>query len=316
MAGNLKRSFSRKKSKWLLLSILIFLISFFSCTRVNPTAPDQSILYVSANPPSIPAGGATSTVTVIGYESTGIPLSDGTIIYFSTDIGSIDSTATTKDGIARAIFTSDERSGVAHIYVTSGNVKADPYPLEIIVGSAALSLLTIGANPSVLPSGGGRSKITAVAFDENGNTLCDIPVVFSTTAGSLSSGGKVLFTNKKGEVKDYLTTTTDATVTATSGSVNASVTVLVETNNPPTASFVFSPMDPKVGTKVYFNASSSSDNDGYIVSYKWDFGDGFLGYGVQTSHIYSYTGTFQVTLVVKDDDGATGATNQQITINE
>jgi hypothetical protein len=298
--------------------MLVFSISFVSCAKVNPTAPDQSILYVSANPPSIPAGGATSTVTVIGYESTGIPLADGTVIYFTTDIGSIDSTAITKNGVARAIFTSDERSGVAHIYVTSGNVKADPYPLEIMVGSVALSLLTIGANPSVLPPGGGKSKIVAVAFDENGNTLSGIPVVFSTTAGSLNSGGKVLYTNQKGEVKDYLTTTTDATVTVTSGSVNASVTVtvMIETNNPPIASFVFSPTDPKVGTIVYFNASSSSDSDGYIVSYKWDFGDGNSGYGVQTSHTYSYTGTFQVTLVVRDDDGATGAVSQQVTVSE
>ena len=301
-----------------ILIFLLFLSSLISCARVNPTAPDQSILYVSANPTSIPSGGATSIVTVIGYESTGIPLPDGTVIYFSTDIGSIDSTATTKDGIATTIFTSDERSGVAHIFVTSGNVKAEPYPLEIIVGSAALSSLSIGANPAVLPPGGGETRITAVAFDENRNTLSNIPVVFSTTAGLLNSGGRVLYTNQKGEVKDTLTTQIDATVTATSGSITASVTVtvMIDTNSPPTASFVFSPTDPKVGTTVYSNASSSSDSDGYITSYKWDFGDGSSGYDVQTSHVYIYSGTFQVTLVVKDDDGATGATSQQLTVSE
>lgn len=299
-----------------ILIFLIFLISFISCARVNPTAPDESILYVSANPTSIPAGGTTSIVTVIGYKSTGIPLSDGTVIYFSTDIGTIDPTTETKNGKATATFTSDERSGVAHIYVTSGNATATPSPLEIVVGSAALSSLTIGANPSVLPPGGGRSKIIAAAFDDSGNTLSNIPVVFSTNGGTLDSGGKVLYTNQNGEVKDYLTTSTDATVTATSGSITASVTVTVETNSPPTASFVFSPTDPKVGNSVYFNASGSTDSDGYIVSYKWDFGDGSKGSGKTPSHTYSYAATFQVTLVVTDNDGATGATSQTVTVNE
>jgi len=298
-----------------ILIFLIFLISYISCARVNPTAPDQAILYISANPTSISTGGATSIVTVIGYESTGIPLSNGTIIYFSTDIGSIDQTATTKDGITRATFSSDERSGVAHIYVTSGNATATPSPLEIQIGSSALSSLTIGVSPGVLPPGGGRSKITAAAFDKNGNTLPGIPVVFSATGGSLDSGGKVLYTDQNGEVKDSLTTSTDATVTATSGSISVSATVTVKINSPPTANFVFSPTSPKVNDIVYFNASGSSDSDGNIVGYDWDFGDGSSGSGVQPSHAYTYAGTFQVTLVVRDNDGATGTTNQAVTVS-
>jgi len=292
--------------------ILIFIIS---CDRVNPTAPDEAVLHVSANPTNIQAGGATSIITVLGYKSTGIPLSNGTIIYFSSDIGSIDSTAKTRDGIAKATFRSDERSGVAHIYVTSGNATATPSPLEILVGTSALASLTIGANPVVLPVGGGQSEITVAAFNENRNLLPDIPVVFSTTAGTLDSGGSVLCTNQNGEVKDYLTTSTDATVTATSVSISASVTVSVETNSPPTASFVFSPTNPEAGDTVYFNASASSDSDGDIISYEWDFGDGSSGSSVQISHTYTDAGTFQVTLVVTDDDGATGVLSQTVTVS-
>lgn len=292
----------------------LFCFSLVCCGPVSPTAPNDAILYVSANPTSIPVGGATSVVTVIGYESTGILLSNKTVIYFSTDIGSIDSSAEIRDGQAKAIFKSDSRSGIAHIYVTSGKVTATPFPLEILVGSAALTSLTIGANPTILPPGGGQSTIIAVAFDKSSNTLSGVPVVFTTDAGKLNSGGNVLYTNEKGEVGDVLTTKSDATVKVTSGTISASVKITVEKNLPPTAVFVYSPTAPKVTDTVNFNASSSSDSDGYIVSYKWDFGDGTSGQGVQTSHQYGKAGGYQVTLVVTDDKGATGAASQTVTV--
>ncbi|MCX6738417.1 MAG: PKD domain-containing protein [Candidatus Parcubacteria bacterium] len=59
------------------------------------------------------------------------------------------------------------------------------------------------------------------------------------------------------------------------------------------------------GAKVDFDASDSSDSDGTIALYKWDFGDGF-GEGTgssQTSHTFVQVGTYWVTLQVVDDWG-------------
>ena len=188
--------------------------------------------------------------------------------------------------------------------------------MEVAVGSSALSHLTIGAKPGVLPKGGGRSTITAAAFDEAGNSLQGVPIVFSTDKGTMTSGGKPLYTDEQGTVIDYLNTEKDATVTATSGMITASVLVTIEINSPPSASFVFSPSKPYISDIVYFNGSASADNDGYITEFNWDFGDGFSDSGIQVSHIYTYEGTFQVTLTVKDNDEATGTTNQEITVTE
>jgi len=86
-------------------------------------------------------------------------------------------------------------------------------------------------------------------------------------------------------------------------------------NLPPTADFIFTPTFPYVGQAVTFDASSSSDIDGTIVSYEWDFGDGLIGTDVVTNHTYASAGTFNVTLTVTDDLGANNTLQQEIKVD-
>lgn len=60
-----------------------------------------------------------------------------------------------------------------------------------------------------------------------------------------------------------------------------------------------------LGEIVTLNGSASSDPDGTITSYQWDFGDGTSGTGAVVSHIYAVAGTYQAALTVTDNDGAT-----------
>ncbi len=77
-------------------------------------------------------------------------------------------------------------------------------------------------------------------------------------------------------------------------------------NSPPVAD-ANGPYTGYVNKAVPFDGTGSYDSDGTIVNYTWDFGDGTKGYGETTTHVYSNPGTYQVTLTVKDDDGATGS---------
>lgn len=75
-------------------------------------------------------------------------------------------------------------------------------------------------------------------------------------------------------------------------------------NNPPTAD-AGPNKTSKVGQPVTFNGSGSTDSDGTIVSYSWDFGDGGSSLGSIVSHVYSSPGTYTVSLTVTDNSGAT-----------
>lgn len=62
------------------------------------------------------------------------------------------------------------------------------------------------------------------------------------------------------------------------------------------------------------DASGSSDADGQVVSYAWDFGDGALSTDKSTTHDYATAGTYTLTLTVADDQGATNSTTTQVTV--
>ncbi len=83
-----------------------------------------------------------------------------------------------------------------------------------------------------------------------------------------------------------------------------------QANTPPTASF--SSSCPTLNCD--FDGSSSQDPDGTIVSYDWNFGDGNIGSGATISHAYAGPGTYTVTLVVADDDGASDSSSQTVTV--
>ncbi|MBS3802670.1 MAG: PKD domain-containing protein, partial [Candidatus Thermoplasmatota archaeon] len=73
---------------------------------------------------------------------------------------------------------------------------------------------------------------------------------------------------------------------------------------PPTAD-ANGPYVGVVNQSLSFDGSESSDSDGSITSYEWSCGDGNSVNGVNPTHSYTSTGTFEITLTVTDDDGLT-----------
>lgn len=104
-----------------------------------------------------------------------------------------------------------------------------------------------------------------------------------------------------------ITSGTVVTLTVGTGGLSA--------NRPPIASFSWSPIRPSSGSNVHFDGTGSSD-DGTIVKWVWEFGDGQkdASSGKITAHSYAAPGSYDVTLWVTDDGGTTVSLTRRITV--
>jgi PKD repeat protein len=84
-------------------------------------------------------------------------------------------------------------------------------------------------------------------------------------------------------------------------------------NQPPVADFIFAPENPTVNEDVYFT-DISTDPDGIIVSWWWNFGDGYYSDLQNPVHRFYLVGTYDVELTVTDDDGLIGTIQKTIVV--
>ena len=108
------------------------------------------------------------------------------------------------------------------------------------------------------------------------------------------------------------------TVIDNSGNINVRYEEIIilqsldPSNQAPVASFTFTTDD----LLVSFEGESSSDSDGSILFYEWDFGDGQISSGDYTEYSFMRAGSYIVTLKVTDDKGGVHSTSQTITVTD
>ena len=89
-------------------------------------------------------------------------------------------------------------------------------------------------------------------------------------------------------------------------------------NIPPVADFTWTPLYPSAGESVLFDASGSSDPDGYITLYEWDWDhDGVYDESHTTStatHVWTTPGSYSVSLRVTDNATVTTIKTKTISI--
>ena len=110
---------------------------------------------------------------------------------------------------------------------------------------------------------------------------------------------------------NYLVT---LTVTDDDGATATATAAKCILNSPPVANFTESAETVYTSEVITFNASSSHDHDGTIISYFWDFGDETTVTGAIVDHAYVEDGVYTVTLTVTDDDGTSSSTSATKTV--
>jgi hypothetical protein len=271
-------------------------------------APTDTTITLYAAKSSVGLNGSVElTATVI--ESAGTPVQNGTVVNFTTTLGTIDPLdARTQNGRVTVTLWAGTVSGTAEVRALSGG-SAVKDPVKIAVGAAAASRVDLLANPTALPAAGGTAQLTAIVSDASGNRLAGVPVSFATDTGTLSQTSPT--SDGNGEARSSLTTTAKASLTATvvggtSGFVKSDTLVIpvrqgpTITLTPPSASLV-------PGTAgsftVKIDAGTATVRTAVI-----DFGDGttqsLTTSGTSTLwHAYQSSGTYVVTVAAIDTAG-------------
>ncbi|HCP32156.1 TPA: hypothetical protein DIT45_02780 [Candidatus Acetothermia bacterium] len=167
----------------------------------------------------------------------------------------------------------------------------------------------IGFN--VLSSAPTAGTLTVSSFPQGASITIDGAPYGTTPAQfSLNAGVHALGLSYPG----YNAVSEQVTIAAGQTTNRSYTLVPLATNQPPVANFTISPSNPAVGQAVSFNASTSYDPDGSIVSYVWNFGDGNSAWGPYVSHTYAAGMTYLVQLTVTDDDGASQAATRSLPV--
>jgi PKD repeat protein len=85
------------------------------------------------------------------------------------------------------------------------------------------------------------------------------------------------------------------------------------TDSPPTASFTYSPESPTIESDIQFS-DQSSDLDGPITSWFWEFGDGITSQETNPVHRYAGKGEYAMNLTVKDEAGNINVTSETVVV--
>ena len=222
-------------------------------------------------------------------------------------------------------------SGISasHTYATAGSYTAR-LTVTTSAGLSSSATVTITASqsattppPSTPPTAVISSSTAAgpapltVSFDGSGSSATNATISSSSWDfgdGTSATGTSASHTYTSAGTFSATLTVTDSNGLTGSASTPVVVTAPISTNKPPTAAISANPLSGTVPLTVSFNGSGSSDSDGWITSYVWNFGDGSSATGANVTHTYLTEASFTATLEVTDNQGAKGATGVTITV--
>ena len=243
---------------------------------------------VRVNQPPVPVAGVPQTLnsSLVDFDGSGSTDVDDVIIKYHWDFG---------DG------HSGEGVSVSHVYAMAGTYTAQ---LSVTDGSGSSSAVQTA-----------ETRVTI-----NHPPLADAGVDLTIAKGDTVNLDGGLSIDPDGEIKSYSWEIAGITVDQQTvshrferpGRYQVRLTVVdnhdashsdvanITVNSRPIARFApLARIEP--GRKITFNGSGSSDADGKIIGYNWDFGDGDSGGGKRVKHAFAEPGRYRIVLTVRDN---------------
>ena len=319
-----------------LAGLALLLTSMVACEKVPLLAPTGSTITLTV-PTTVVAANQGVDVIAQVLEASGTPPHSGTSITFTSSLGTVSPATALTDANGRVIvrFQAGAASGIATITAISGGASTGVNSLKLSIGTAAVRAVRVNATPASVSALGGSTTIVANVLDVNGNGLPAASVIFSTSAGSLSSS--VVITDGAGVATTVLTTAQQAVVTAavgaqagsstgttgatgstgstgtttTTSSGQASGSVTVTVNTAPTLVITPPSTSPSAGIPASFTFAVTAASTGgtAVRNLRVTWGDGnaqdlgaVTGNAV-VSHTYGSTGSYTITATLTDAAG-------------
>lgn len=128
----------------------------------------------------------------------------------------------------------------------------------------------------------------------------DTPFTYEWSFDDGTTSSTAAPTHTFGEMRSYRVTLT--VTDARGGKTTLSKTLSVG-NQAPIAAFTVSKTTVNIGESIQFT-DTSTDSDGTVEEWRWNFGDGTTSTEQHPSHTFRAPGTYNVQLVVTDDEGS------------
>jgi PKD repeat protein len=245
------------------------------------------------------------------FSSAGSLDPDGTIVSYDWDFGDGSSGtgaapqhAYQADGTFTVLLTVTDDGGATGSASTTATITPAPIPPSADAGGPYSGLVGTPVNFDGTGSGDADGSVVAYAWDFGDGGVSNE----ASPAHSYSVDGAFTVTLTVTD-NDGLTgtDTTTATINPAGG------------NTPPVAN-ANGPYSGTEGAAVQFSSMGSSDPDGSISVYAWDFGDGNTSSAANPAHSYVAAGTYTVTLTVTDNSGdsavdSTSAAIEAVVVN-
>ncbi len=237
---------------------------------------------------------------------------------------SFDGTASTDDGtiVTYLWHFGDGSTGsgitATHTYASTGTYSVtltvtDDEGAQNTSAPITIEVTSVPNNPPVAvataDTTNGPAPLT-VTFDGSSSTDDEGPIdSYDWDFGDGNTGSGITITHTYESAEEF---TAKLIVTDDAGASDEATVSITATNIAPEASFSATPTSGDIPLIVELDASASSDSDGTIEQYDWNFGDGTTAQGITASHIYNTAGNFTITLTVTDNVGETGSASTVI----
>lgn len=193
----------------------------------------------------------------------------------------------------------ESNGSIGEISVTQGT----PLTIEVTANAQqtkeSITGKTVGKAEYTIDIPVWQMGVTAVEFSQNDGSLTSGVEVFGgqVDTSDLSLGRHIIYTRAYDQ---------DNNVGVTSAEF-----FTIANNNSPIPEFTIICSD----LTCNFDATNSSDPDGSIESYQWNFGDGNSNSGIAVEHVFSAAGDKLITLTILDNDGSEAITEQTVSVS-